>query len=355
MLSSPRSLLFSLLLPVLLVGTARPQDLPPPLPVPFPDQKGIEAQPRGPVHEGFAQPFQLQPEPGPVVPKQPPEPIPEVPPDMKPDGDNTQWIPGYWAWDSVKGEYLWVSGTYRNAPPGRQYVPGYWTQSNDGWRWVQGYWAPANGPGSPFADPSQYQPQYTPAPPAPLETGPQVPGPQDSIYYPGYWSYQNPNFAWRPGFYGQAYANRIWIPPSYVWTPAGYIFVPGYWDYPFANRGTLFAPVTFNQPYWNTPGWSYQPAYALNTSLFLNNLFWNGPSFYYGNYYGPAWAGLGYSPWYNAPYSPYLGYYRWSNRGNPGWYNGLNNGYLARAGGTLPLYARGRWLRRSIKISSSPA
>src|SRR5438105_1908609 len=43
---------------------------------------------RGPVHEAFAEPVQFNPKPGAVVPKQPPAPIEELPPDQKPEGQN---------------------------------------------------------------------------------------------------------------------------------------------------------------------------------------------------------------------------------------------------------------------------
>src|SRR6266568_2219364 len=63
-------------------------------------QDGVQVAPRGPIHEAFAQPLSLNPEPGALVAKQPPAPVPELPPDQKPAGDNVQWIPGYWAWQS---------------------------------------------------------------------------------------------------------------------------------------------------------------------------------------------------------------------------------------------------------------
>ena len=50
-----------------------------------------------------------------TVPKAPPGPIPELPPRDKPPGDNLIWIPGYWAWDPEKNDYLWVSGIWRAA------------------------------------------------------------------------------------------------------------------------------------------------------------------------------------------------------------------------------------------------
>src|SRR5262245_33202341 len=72
-----------------------------------------EVQGRGPVHEAFAQPGEAAPRPSPIVTKQPPEPIQEVPPEEKPEGDNVVWIPGYWAWDEDRTDFLWVSGFWR--------------------------------------------------------------------------------------------------------------------------------------------------------------------------------------------------------------------------------------------------
>ncbi|MBN9121594.1 MAG: hypothetical protein J0I06_21005, partial [Planctomycetes bacterium] len=68
----------------------------PPAPKPQPDAgDGVEVLAKGPVHEGFATTAEA-PTAAPVVAKQPPDPIEELPPDQKPAGDNVQWIPGYW-------------------------------------------------------------------------------------------------------------------------------------------------------------------------------------------------------------------------------------------------------------------
>src|SRR5580765_6760246 len=74
------------------------------LPDPLPAEPQMEVQGRGVIHEGFAQPNNAKPEPGPIVPKQPPAPVPEEPAEQKPEGD-VQWVPGYWAWDNDKNDF----------------------------------------------------------------------------------------------------------------------------------------------------------------------------------------------------------------------------------------------------------
>src|SRR5262249_14955601 len=162
---------------------------------------GMIVQPRGPLHEAYAQPFEKDPSPTPVVPKEPPPPIPEEPPDQKPAGNNVHWIPGYWAWDGDRKDYLWVSGVWRDVPPARKWTPGHWLQSNDGWQWAPGLWADAN----------QQNLQYLPQPPASLDNGPSTPAPnEDSFYVPGCWKYRDTGYVWRPGFWYSAYDGWVW-------------------------------------------------------------------------------------------------------------------------------------------------
>jgi hypothetical protein len=300
---------------------------------PIPGSGGIEVQPRGPIHEAFAQPPDPQPAPPPIVPKAPPPPVPEEPPPQAPAGADVQWINGYWSWDADRNEFLWVSGVYRNAPPGQRYVAGYWEQTPDGWRWVSGFWAPQD----------QSQPPYLSQPPAPLDNGPSLPPPNaDSFYTPGVWIPRDGRFVWRPGCWRPVRPGYLWTPASYQWTPGGYVFVDGHWDYPLADRGLLFAPVVFQQPLWLTPGWAYRPTAVVATGPLLDGLFvrpaWR--HYYFGNYYGPSYARLGYQPWYAygpRSFDPLFSYYRWVNRGNPGWQAGLRQTYVARAGGTVAL------------------
>ena len=103
-----------------------------------------------------------------IAPKMPPDPVEELPPDQKPEGDNVQWIPGYWHWDEDRTDFIWISGFWRVPPPGRVWVPGSWRESAAGWQWVSGFWqdtAPVQ-PGQPAVQPDI---EYLPQPPMTLE------------------------------------------------------------------------------------------------------------------------------------------------------------------------------------------
>ncbi len=287
---------------------------------------GITVLARGPVHEAFAAPTSSKPEPGPIAPKKPPAPVPEVPPDEKPKGQDVQWIPGYWAWDLETKDFLWVSGVWRAPPPNRKWLPGYWSAVDDGYQWTAGFWAPA----------AQTDLQYRDAPPATLDNGPNTPDPEEaSGYVPGLWLWRDGAWVWQPGSWKPYHANWTWTPACYNWTPNGYAFNSGYWDYPLEDRGLLFAPVSFSQPLWDNPGWSFTPSYCVNTGGLFSSLFF-GPGFgnyCFGNYYGPFWRANGFRSWsiYGPRFHDSLyGHAAWSNRVNPGWGQGLRNDFNAR-------------------------
>src|SRR5262245_60405018 len=84
--------------------------------------KGVEVQARGPIHEAFITPT-AEPKPTYGVPKKPPEPIEEMPPEEKPEG-NAVWIGGYWAWDDDCGHFLCVSRWRRAKHAGKDSVSG---------------------------------------------------------------------------------------------------------------------------------------------------------------------------------------------------------------------------------------
>ena len=92
--------------------------------LPAQEPNDVEVLARGPVHEGYAEPANQTPQPSPLVPQAPPEAIPELPPEQKPDGDNVQWMPGYWHWDEERNEHIWVSGFWRQPPPDRTWGAG---------------------------------------------------------------------------------------------------------------------------------------------------------------------------------------------------------------------------------------
>jgi hypothetical protein len=297
-------------------------------------QNGVEAQARGPIHEGYAAPVDGQPVPGRILDRQPPEPIEEVPAEQKPDGDNVQWIPGYWAWDDARSDFLWVSGFWRVPPPGRAWVPGSWRKSDAGFQWVAGVWTPTAQPDM----------QYLPQPPASIETGPTIPAPTaDHVYVPGTWVYSGYRYAWRPGVWVMHRPGWVWIPSSYRWTPAGYVYVDGYWDYPLQGRGILFSPVYVDRRYCYRPGWSYSPTYVVYDQGLYGAMFvqTGSGSYYYGDYFEPRYAQFGYRSWISVSFSvgyrydPLFSYYSVSYRNDPYWGPGLREVYVARYNGDL--------------------
>jgi WXXGXW repeat (2 copies) len=339
---------------------ARGQD-PPPNPTPVGDGADPQGAPapaadpgdpnapqvltRGPIHEAFAAPVVHDPAAGPIIPKQPPDPIQEMPPDQKPAGQNVQWIPGYWSWDVSRDDYLWVSGIWRDPPPNSQWVPGYWHQVQGGSQWVSGTWIPvSSGPAQGQAQASgQGQPAYLPqAPPASLENGPTTPQPGPNVAWtPGYWSWQGSSFAWRPGFWGAVQPNWIWMPAHYVWTPSGYLFVGGYWDMPVANRGLMFAPVYYPQPVYAQPNFMFTPSITIAGPAVTANLFVSAGTnqYLFGNFYAQNFLSVGITPWFSfsigggrpAFFDPLFSYYAVVNiRQNPGWIAQVRRDYILR-------------------------
>ena len=117
----------------------------------------------GPLHESFARPVVYTGGNVAYVRSTPPALINEVVPLQRPSG-YAEWIPGYWSWDDVRNDWIWVSGTWRVPPPQYTWVPGYWYQTSRGWRYVQGYWA--------LATSTDAEIDYLPAPPEPLDLTP---------------------------------------------------------------------------------------------------------------------------------------------------------------------------------------
>jgi len=292
------------------------------------EARDIEILGHGPIHEAFAQPASPILEATIIVQKQPPAPVEELPPDVKPEGDHVVWIPGYWAFDSERNDFIWVSGFWRNVPPNRVWVAGYWAAEATDFRWVPGYWS----------EPSQTQ-VYYPPPPEPIpEAMPPAPN-ENSFYVTGTWIYRETRYVWRPGYWSPYQAGWLWSQPRYAWTPGGYVFTDGYWDYDFPRRGVLFAPAYFGPGYF-TANRYYRPSYALATNLLYTSLFVqpNASFYYFGDYYGPRYATRGFVPWldyrYGGRYSdPAWSYYAWQNRSTPRWEEQTRAMYASRQRG----------------------
>lgn len=286
----------------------------------------MEVLTRGPVHEAFAETIVFDPEPGLVIPRIPPAAIDELPPEHQPEGDDISWIPGYWAWDDDRDDFIWVSGIWRSLPPDRQWIAGYWTPSGQGAQWTSGYWA----------DASLEEIEYLPEPPATVEAGPNSPSPSTaSRWLPGNWVWQRENYAWRPGYWAPGQDDWNWIPARYVWTSRGYVFVDGYFDYNVDRRGVLYAPVYFRPNAYTQPSFQYSPATIINPNVFVNHLFLrpNYGHYYFGDYYAANYLNQGYSPWFSfhnnhSGYDPFYVQQQWQHRSDRQWQNRMEAEYI---------------------------
>lgn len=297
---------------------------------------GVEVLARGPVHEAFAESVAGTPGASPVVPKQPPQPIDELPPDQKPEGENICWIPGYWSWDEERKDHIWISGFWRSPPPGRQWTPGHWKDAEGGWQWAPGFWAAV--PTNPQAE---QQVTYLAPPPPPAQTAPSTPAPgPDYTFVPGCWVWSDGRYVWRPGCWIACRPNWVWVPAHYVWTPCGYVFVEGYWDYTLRDRGLLFAPVYVSASMYGQPGYCYTPAYAIQDQSLYGAMFVRPgyTTYYFGDYFGAPYRG-GYVAWcdYQVGYyrDPLFTYYSYQYRNDPGWSVSIRAGYVGIYAGNI--------------------
>ena len=279
---------------------------------PTPVEEQPEVLTRGPVNEAFAQPVNLEDQQGLETPTAPPADINELPPETTPADPRFTWVPGYWAWDSERNDYIWVSGCWRVGPPGMSWVPGYWAQSPKGWRWVSGFWAAVGN----------NEIEYLPAPPAtPDIEPPESPPSPDRIWVPPCWYWYRDRYILRDGYWIEAQRDWVWVPSHYVWTPRGYAFSPGHWDYVLDQRGVLFAPVYFPRPLYSRPGFSYSLSIVVDAGNLEFGMF-TYPRYchyYFGDYYDSLYIGIGIYPWYECRwrrhwYDPIYVHEHWRHR-----------------------------------------
>jgi len=292
---------------------ASAQDAAPPPAVPEEElPAGSEVLTSGQVHEAFAKPVSMDPQAPILVPTQPPENLQEMPPAERPAGANIVWVPGYWAWDADRNDFIWVSGCWRNAPPSTYWVPGYWLQAGDGWEWIGGFWKPI------VAQPQQEM-EYLPAPPASIEVEPPGAPPQpDQSWVPGCWYWTQGQYVQRHGYWIKQEVGWVWVPSHFVWTPRGYIFAQGHWDHDMDNRGVLFCPTFFPSEVRVRPGFVFSPSVCVDLGMLRLNLFvyprYN--HYCFGDYYDDAYARIGIFPWFKCQtvhtwYDPLFAYDRW--------------------------------------------
>ncbi|HMC88393.1 MAG TPA: YXWGXW repeat-containing protein [Gemmataceae bacterium] len=318
-----------------------------------PVPQGVEVLARGPVHEAFATPT-TEPVPTKPVAKEPPKPLEEMPPAEKPEG-NVTWIAGYWAWDDDKNDYLWVSGTWRVAPPNKKWVAGYWKEDGNQWRWVPGFWTAAEAEQQATAQ----QITYLPAPPAPPETaGPGQAPTADSFYVPGHWVFHNAGYvtiggaavwreagyAWEAGYWARVQPGYVWVAAHYRWTPSGFVYIPGYWDLVIANRGVLYAPVYVDTVVVG-PRFVYTPAYCVRDTIVLDAMFVRPCycHYYFGDYYEPRYHELGFETcivYSRRHYDAVFVYERYQHRADPRWESVQIDISLGRSAGRYPVPPR---------------
>ncbi len=273
-----------------------------------PNDEGMEVLTRGPIHEAFADVNVDETQPGIIATRPVPDPINEIPPDYRPEGDNVEWIPGYWSWDEDQNDFIWVSGIWRDVPPGREWIPGYWMSVDGGNQYVSGFWTDTNQP----------ETEYLPPPPKPLQAGPSSPSFSPyHVWTAGHWVWLHDRYAWQAGYWLQERPNMVWIPAHYVWSPRGYIFVVGYWDYQLDRRGIMFAPRYYAQPIYRAHGYYYTPSIVINIDTIFLSLFIRSDShhYYFGDYFDDRYEKRGFHPWYSEHatrygYDPYYRSYR---------------------------------------------
>ncbi len=246
----------------------------------------------GPIHEAFLQPFEANLVDGLIVQLTPPDPIKEIAPNIGVAGTDLKFIPGYWGYDVGAKAFVWVSGTLRHVPPGRQWLAGGWLKVDKGFQWLPGAWVPIG------FDPTANQ---IPTPPAIKNLLPTTAAPAiGHIRNPGRWVFQNGQFTWKAPSWIPGNANWIWNPPQLLKTPTGLTVVSGFWDFPLQDRGQLFAPIRFDNPSNIVKGFTFTPGVVTHTSRIMLHLFVQKGMHHYlfGNYHGNQFAGLNIQPWF---------------------------------------------------------
>lgn len=266
----------------------------------------------GPVHEAFMQPFNGTAASGVVVQATPPKPLREIAPRFIPQGDDIQWIPGYWSampGQNGDSQFVWVSGTFRRMPPGRKWMSGGWVQVADGHQWTPGAWVPE--------DFSVQSSVVDATPTAIADLGPVGEAPSaNHMWVPPQHVLNDGQIVVQDGFWSEGNQNWVWTPARLIPTANGVIPVSGYWDHTISRRGQLFAPARFQNLSQIDSNVPFSPGVALDAERIALHLFVDPQSqqFLFGDFYGEQFTDLGITPWYQPAerlggYDPILGFH----------------------------------------------
>lgn len=163
--------------------------------------------------------------------KMPPPRITERPGDAAPSA-RSQWIPGYWDWDTTQNEFVWVTGTWRVPPAGKFWVDGFWRHvGGKGWERVPGFWserrdAPTLVSGLRVTRDWKRLGPPAERPPEPVGTAPAP----DFFYIPGEFIPQGEALVWRPGFWYHSQPGWEWNPAHWIRQASGWAFRDGSWS-----------------------------------------------------------------------------------------------------------------------------
>lgn len=198
----------------------------------------IEPAELGYIHEAY-----VSRDSGPVefdaIEKRPPkQALEQIPEQIHP---RATWIPGYWAWEYKRNDFIWISGAMRVPPPGMKWIEGEWSFFYEiGWAWIGGFWSPE------ALDALTY---IQDMPPDPIVETPGFPISSNYFWNPGFWRYNSGEmqYEWVGGSWELLDPNWVLVPAHYEWRPKGYVFIPAYWDWPLDRRGVLYMPLTISR------------------------------------------------------------------------------------------------------------
>ena len=197
-------------------------------------------------------------------------------------------------------------------------------------------------------------------------TGPATPAPSENhLYVPGSWVYRDDRYVWRPGYWSEHRPGWIWVRPTtggprrlrlHRWLlglPAG------------RPRRAVRAGLHPARGLFRSRRTSTRRRYVVREDCLYGAFFCRRGygSYYFGDYFSPGYASLGFSAWCGGFglsvgfgggwYDPLFGYYSCGFRGDPFWAPGSSDLYAGRYSGDLPLSAATRWSSRTRSSTTS--